>query len=266
MIYSTDQLYRLLPAIYRIRDAERGYPLRGLIEVIAQQAAVIEADIGRLYDNLFIETCDEWVVPYIGDLLGVRGLHQIGDASFTQRARVANTLGYRRRKGTASMLEQLARDTTGWPARVVEFFQLLGTTQYANHVRSMNVRTPDLRRADALELLDGPFDSIAHTADVRHIDVGRGKHNIMNVGIFVWRLRAYPVSRATAFNHGDGRFSFSQLGQDAPAVQSSGDRDRPWTPRRRNQCACADPAVSLASHRERYYGEGSEPALVGARC
>jgi hypothetical protein len=216
MPYSTEQLYRLLPAIYRIRDAERGYPLRGLIAVLAEQASMMEEDITRLYDNWFIETCNEWVVPYIGDLLGARGLHSLGEAGYSQRARVAHTLGYRRRKGTASMLEQLARDTTGWPARAVEYFQLLGTTQFANHIRLHNVRTPDLREADALELLSGPFNSVAHTADVRHIDLARGRHNIMNVGIFLWRLRAYPVFRAPAFAHGSGRYSFSQLGCDMP--------------------------------------------------
>ena len=126
MAYTAEQLYQLLPAIYRIRDAERGEPLKGLITVIAEQAAVMEEDVGRLYENWFIETCDEWVVPYIGDLLGVRGLHPVTAATFSHRGRVANTLSYRRRKGTASMLEQLARDTTGWPARVVECFQLLG--------------------------------------------------------------------------------------------------------------------------------------------
>ncbi len=216
MAYTTDQLYRLLPAIYRIRDAERGEPLRALIAVLAEQAAILEQDIERLYENGFIETCDEWVVPYIGDLLGVRGLHQISGASFSQRARVANTLGYRRRKGTASMLEQLARDTTGWPARAVEFFQVLGTTQYINHVRLGNVRTPNLRGGETLELLGGPFDTIAHSVDVRHIDTGRGRHNIMNVGLFLWRLQAYAVPRSPAYSHGDGCFSFNQLGQDAP--------------------------------------------------
>jgi hypothetical protein len=216
MACTADRLYQLLPAIYRIRDAEYGQPLRALVAVVAEQAAVMEADIGRLYENWFIETCEEWVTPYIGDLLGVRGLHQVTSATFSHRARVANTLGYRRRKGTASMLEQLARDTTGWPARVVELFQLLATTQHVNHVRPQNVRTPDLRQANALDLLDGPFDTIAHTADVRHIDTGRGTHNIMNVGTFFWRLRAYPIDHAPAFPHGAGRFSFSQLGQDMP--------------------------------------------------
>jgi hypothetical protein len=65
-----DHLYELLPTVYRLRDAERGYPLQALLRVIAEQAQVVEQDIARLYENWFIETCDDWVVPYIGDLIG----------------------------------------------------------------------------------------------------------------------------------------------------------------------------------------------------
>jgi len=231
MTYTPDELFELLPAVYRIRDANQGNVLRALIEVLANQALAIEKDIGQLYDNWFIETCDEWVVPYIGDLLGVRGLHSVSHATFSLRARVANTLAYRRRKGTAAMLEQLARDTTDWPAHAVEFFELLGWTQNYNHLRPANLITPDLRRTDVLELLNTPFDQISHTVDVRHIASGRGKHNIPNIGLFLWRLQGYPLTavadpnlkltrggataRALA-SPPDGRFTFNPLGVDAP--------------------------------------------------
>jgi hypothetical protein len=145
----------------------------------------------------------------------VRNLHPISEkAPFSQRARIANTLSYRRRKGTAAMLEQLAHDTTGWDAKVVEFFKLLDTTQYINHIRLDNYRSPDIRESEKLELLDTPFDKIAHTAEVRHIENRRGRYNISNIGIYLWRLQAYPVIWAPAFSHGDGKFSFSQLGND----------------------------------------------------
>ncbi len=51
----------------------------------------------------------------------------------------------------------------------------------------------DLRRGDALELLDGPFDRLAHTVDVRRINSHRtlGRYNIPSVGLFVWRLKSY---------------------------------------------------------------------------
>jgi hypothetical protein len=142
---------------------------------------------------------------------------------------VAHTLDYRRRKGTAAMLEQLAHDVTGWPARGVEFFQLLATTQYLNHLRLSNRITPDLRNSNQLELLNGPFDTIAHTADVRHIHNGRGRYNIPNVGIFLWKLEDYLIGPASvaagtlnrqskaraASATPDGRYTFDPLGMSA---------------------------------------------------
>ncbi len=55
-----------------------------------------------------------------------------------------------------------------------------------------------------------------HTVDVRHIDSKRGYYNIPNIGIFLWRLQAFPVIDAPAFSLGEGRYTFSQLGYDLP--------------------------------------------------
>jgi hypothetical protein len=214
-----DRLYDLLPSVYRVRDAERDEALRALLGVIEGELRLLEDDIGRLYDNYFIETCDGWVVPYLGDLLGVSGVQPVRDEAFSQRALVANTLAYRRRKGTASVLEQLARDVTGWPAKAVEFFELLATTQYLNHVRPGKGGTVNLRDVDRLGPVGNPFEDVAHLADVRHIDNGRGKYNIPNVGLFLWRLQPYPVVQGSAravVEPGDGRYRFSPLGNDAP--------------------------------------------------
>ena len=216
-MHTSERLMQLLPAIYRLRDEEHGGPLAGLARVLAAQADVVEADIAQLYENLFIETCDEWVVAYIADLLGVRGLHPIGSQTFSQRARVANTLLFRQRKGTATMLEQLARDTTGWPAKVLELFQDLEATQYVKHPRLAVHRTPDLRHVARLELLNTGFDSITHTADVRHISRNRGRYNLPNIGIFLWRLQAYTVTRGRAravATPDDGRYFVNPLGGD----------------------------------------------------
>ena len=84
------------------------------------------------------------MAPYIGDLIGYRTLHGVVPNVASPRADVANTIRYRRRKGTASMLEQLARDVTGWPARAAEFFQLLGWTQNMNHLRTHAHYAPNL--------------------------------------------------------------------------------------------------------------------------
>lgn len=226
-----ERLYNLLPAVYRSRDVAEGEPLRALCALIEAELQLVDDDIDHLYDNLFIETCAEWVVPYIGDLLGARRLHPIGSGAVSLRAYVANTLAHRRRKGTAAVLEQLARDVTGWPARAVEFFQLLATTQHLIHLRAGNLRTPDLRDTNPLELLDGPFESAARTVEVRHIENRRGRYNIPNIGLFLWRLQSYPIvpsgssnkerrpGRATAravAEPADGRYTFNPLGYDAP--------------------------------------------------
>jgi hypothetical protein len=220
MSFAKDGLYKLLPAIHRIRDAEQGdMPLEALLAVLADQAAVLEEDLAQLYDDQFIETCAPWVAPYIGDLIGYRPLHGVVPTISSPRAEVANTIAYRRRKGTVNQLEQLARDVTGWPAHAVEFFQLLGWTQFMNHVRPRNFYAPDLRQWEPLERLGTAFESTAHTIDVRRIATQEGRYNIPNIGIFLWRLRAFPLTGSPAVPAVPGdkrRFFFSPLGNNTP--------------------------------------------------
>lgn len=229
-----ERLYNLLPSVYRIRDMEQGEPLRALLAVIEGELERVEEDIDSLYENWFIETCDEWVVPYIGDILGVHGIHSAGSASFSLRPYVANTMAYRRRKGTITVLEQLARDVTGWHARAVEFFQLLSVTSHVNHISLSRGRTLDLRDSNNLELSGTPFELSAHTCEMRSISRNCGKYNIPNLGIFLWRLQSYKVTRSTArpvSEPADGRYTFNPLGFDAPLF------NRPQTETRITQLA-----------------------------
>ena len=191
---SAERLYTLLPAVYRLRDAERGEPLRALLGAFAEQFAVLSESVEQLYDDQFIETCAEWVTPYIGDLIGYRPLHGTAAQIASPRAEVANTIALRRRKGTALMLEELARDVTGWPAHAVEFFEQLATTQYMKHLRPQAKATADLRNLRSLLLGGGGFNTIAHTAEMRRPETGAGRYNIPNVGIFLWRLEALQLS------------------------------------------------------------------------
>lgn len=216
MRYSRDALYALLPAVYRMRDAEEGYPLLQFFDVIAEQAAVLEESIEQLYDDQFIETCADWVVPYIGGLIGHRPLHGVSAAIASPRAEVANTIAYRQRLGTASVLEQLARDVTGWPARAVEYFLLTATTQRMNHVRPGHHLAPDLRSGLKLETLGGGFDPFTRLPDVRSISLERGRQNFPNVGIHLWRLAAFGREAAPATGAGSDRFHFSPLGAPLP--------------------------------------------------
>lgn len=222
MSLDAHSLFELLPAIHRIRDAElaqslgleRG-PLEELVAVLAEQLQIAEESLEQLHDDLFIETCADWVVPYIGDLIGYRALHDLGNTA-SARAEVAHTIALRRRKGTALVLEQLARDVTGLEARAVEYFQRLCTTQHMNHIRPHNLQSPDLRAGETLEWIGTAFETANRTVDMRHIETGRGRHNIPNVGLHLWRIRAYPHRNSPALRDGPRRYRASPLGHDLP--------------------------------------------------
>jgi hypothetical protein len=256
-----DRLYSLLPAFIRERDQQSGEGLRALLDVIDLQADVIEEDIRQLQEDAFIETCEPWVVAYIGDLVGttplfdesrvkdgdtavelfrdlagaedrrIKALSGRADRSLPgrglrpfvalrSRADVAKTIYYRRRKGTLPMLEELARDVTGWPAHAVEYFELLGWTQWVrNHLRFHSPRTPDIRSVERMDRLNGAFDEIAHTVDVRPIAQDEGWYNVRSIGFHLWRLNAYALDRTEARDlggAGDFRYFFSPLGNSAP--------------------------------------------------
>jgi hypothetical protein len=282
-----DRLYDLLPVVYRMRDAEQGYPLRDLLRVLSAQADVLEQDIARLYDNWFIETCDDWVVPYIGDLLGYTLLPEAamldatGDActaglgrALAPRADVANTIDARRRKGTLSLLEDLSRDAAGWPARAVEFYRRLGWMQHLDHPHPHRGGTADLHRPGRLQRIgwaNGAFDPFAHSIDVRRMGSARhrGRHGIPAVGVFACRLRSYPVTSTPAYcveERGPHCFSFSVLGNDTPLFQRPVEETEPThiadernlpLPLRRYRFAERGPQADYASVAAGLYGEGN---------
>lgn len=225
MSFDRNKLLALLPAFYRIRDAAVAEqlalsegPLASILGVIAEQIAMIEEDLEQLQDDVFIETCADWAVPYVGDLIGYRTLYGVAPRVANARAEVAHTIAYRRRKGTALVLEQLARDVTGWNASAVEFFQRLITSQYMNHRRVWLHAAPDLRNWEVLDRVGTAFDTIPRTIDMRRISSGRGKHNIPNVGLFLCPLDAYPLSYSPAARVDDRRWRFSPLNHDQPLV------------------------------------------------
>ena len=218
MSLDADTLYDLLPAVYRVRDAQQGEPLRALLGVVARELGALEQDLEQLYDDQFIETCADWVAPYIGGLIGYRPLHGVAPRIASPRAEVANTIAFRRRKGTALMLEELARSVTDWPARVVEFFEQLTTTQYMNHIRLHAPASAPVRSQAATSGVDGPFNRVAHTAEMRRPESGAGRYNIPNIGIFLWRLEPYRLrTLPLVADPGDAsgrRFRVNPLGAD----------------------------------------------------
>ncbi len=277
----TDRLYELLPTLYRVRDAAQGEPLRALLQVIGEQADLLEADLQQAYDNWFIETCEPWVVPYIADLLGHTPVQDAaladGDTSadlalsavLTPRREVANTLRYRRRKGALALLELLAADVAGWPARAVEYAPLLRQTVSLRLLRAGRGGTVDLRHAEALGAMGTPLGTLAHSPDLRRLESahGRGLHGSAKVALHVWRLQAQSVTRAPAACQEDVAphcFTFSALGNDAPLfnrpmARGCGQADLaapnlPVAITRAMLAAPLEPGQRLAPADERWYG------------
>jgi hypothetical protein len=270
------RLFDLLPALYRLKDAQLAQsqnlaqgPLQSLLMLIEEQFAVVADDLNQLYDDQFIETCAPWVIPYIGDLIGYQPVHGVATAVASPRAEVANTISFRRRKGTILVLEQLARDVTGWGAHATELFKVLAAAQYMKFIRPDNHYAPDLRRWQVREYMDTGFDRTAHKIDVRRIETQDGRYNIQNIGVFLWSLNAYSITNGplTAVGTSGQFFRFSPLGADMPLfnnpVSQGSDITVAATPvnvpaRLQRRVLCQDIQSGAGAA---YYGEGNSLAL-----
>ncbi|MFI0487113.1 hypothetical protein [Actinomadura sp. 9N215] len=223
-----EELAELLPRWHLLRDARQGGPLRALLDVIGEQIGLVRGGVEQQYDDLFVETAAEWVLPYLGDLVGYRP--PPGGAS--PRRDVAATVGHRRRKGTLPLLEELAESVAGWPARAVELSRLVvhqqpvrlygSGTAAVNARRGSRGRLADLRDGSALDLAGTPFATVPRTADVRRADSRhrQGGYTPAGIGLYVWRLRPYSITRAPAYciDSARNRYTFSVLANDTRLV------------------------------------------------
>jgi hypothetical protein len=230
MTSSPVQLFERLPEIYRTRDAEQtpAGQLRAFLGALEGPFNALHENIAQLYEDLFIDTCDDWVIPYIADLLG--SSHLKGEPH-TLRADVADTIALRRRKGTLGAIERLAVNLTGWSCRGVELRENLGWTQHLNHQRPdaggeppyadptltrFNMPrggTAPLRDPAALALLGTPFDPFAYTADLKPPLDGERHLNLPNLAVFLWRLAAYRLARVLPLAKGRTDLGVVPVGQ-----------------------------------------------------
>ncbi len=214
-------LYERLPELYRQRDLEQTplAPLRAFVGAIDTVLQALAAQVGAQYDDLFIDSCADWVVAYLADLVGTS--HLKGDP-WTLRADVARTVKNRRRKGTLGAVESQVHALSGWAVHASELRERMAWNQPLNHLRPdvgggspfgrapFNQMTRPIRGGTAalrspawLSFVGSPFDPFAHVADVKPplvlLDppVGRIAPNLPNLGVFLWRLSDYqaPVSR-----------------------------------------------------------------------
>jgi len=233
--YYAEKLWELIPPVYR--DEDRDGVLRSLTEVLAAQAAVLRRSTDRLWEDAFIDLCDSWAVPYLGDLVGTRMVSALDTRA--RRVDVANTIYYRRRAGTLAVLEGLTADITGWEGTVVEEFRQLARMPHGldsspaatGRLTATPVHgLPDLRRPRGARLAYGAWDEFAHLPDTRRHHGGiDGRYGIAKLAFHLYRLGSFAVLRATpkvlAKDPGNRkRFTFDPSGR---AVALFGTHSRP---------------------------------------
>ena len=260
--YTANHLYELLPQHIRAKDVEQGYPLRGLLGVIARQVGVVEDNIAQLYDNWFIETCEDWVVPYIGELIGYEAIETLDDPLISRsptrdrilfpRRVVGKTLQYRARKGTLSVLEELAMDITGWVVVAVEFYGKKPVGDSLAIAQAEEVR----RAAGIAKANDGSGNWV-----LDDLDNGDLSNNRTNVGLFVWRKRCHPVTYSPP-NYVETQqgeyYTFSPLGNNTPLYTKI---ERRTYPGALQKLPIPISRQMFIEHRDEYYGEGKSMCI-----
>jgi hypothetical protein len=272
--YYSAKLWNLLPQIYRAYDATAPFdpttpnppsgPLQEIVNRIGAQAATLRRSIDRMWEDQSIESCDDWVIPYIAAQLSTNLVSSLDPRA--QRLAIFNTISVRQRRGTIPALEQIAAETTGWDVRVVELYHRLsrarhgldppfgwpiekavhgpeGTRQPSLAVAAgligANTGTPaggyaDLRNVFGVSRAGTAFDELAYTADVRQGQGRTGWYNIPQVGVFLWRLQSVPVLGVTPVPvfGGAHHYTFDPTGRDVPLFAVSAQAfGSAWTPR-----------------------------------
>ena len=229
--YYQARLWDSLPAMYQAMDIigeDTPGPLSELLNRIGVQVAVVRRGIDGLWADQSIETCADWVIPYLGDLVAaqpVTGLDPRG-----QRLDVANTIRWRRRKGTLATADAVARGITGWDTHVVEAFRRLARTRHhldpplaTEGDGGAVTRTPpggfaDLRSAPGALLTPGPFDQTFHHADLRQAGGTAGLPGVQTLIVYCWRLLSLEVSGADPVRVAGRRdeYVFDPTGREIP--------------------------------------------------
>jgi hypothetical protein len=201
--YYTEKLWQLVPEVYRNEDGRAARPgvLRGIVELIGAEAARTRRSIDRLWEDQHVETADDWAVPYIGDLVGVRPVSVLDRRA--RRVDVANAIRFRRRRGTPDLLDSLVRAMSGWDVVLVEGFRRLARTHHRLDPRpraggfftaTLTGGTADLRSPAGAELSEGPFDEYFHSLDARPLRGRDGRFGVGKLNFHLFRLQAYELT------------------------------------------------------------------------
>lgn len=300
-------LYDLLPTIYRRRDDEvyavdksgvRAHdllavidssradtrtladthvaPLKALFAILQRPFEELESAIAALYDDWFVETCSEEMLPLIAEPLAIRDLEALRKGHADLRAVIANIVDHRRRKGVARALEELGSEATGWTVQLTDGLESLALTPRMHPQAARRAGFVDLRRRPPGAPASGTAASGAAEAPaVTSADVRAAGGGVRAATIDVLRTKGAPV---TGVEPGwpdpaePRRRTFSPLGDDdllmRPASSGGGDDDtRSFVKPLTRAGARADLArtgriAGLAVRELHWVGAGEPPLLV----
>jgi hypothetical protein len=213
-----DALYALLPQMYRSRDQRS--ELRTFLLLLGHELDRLEGNVDQLWRDFYIDSCQDWVIPYLADLVGTELVFNEGARN---RADVRNTIAWRRQKGTVTGLEDVAAVITGWGALTAEMFERVIWSQNLRHLRRNAVHAVNLADPSKVARLGTPFDAACYSVDLRRPGQRAGLHQTRNVTFYLWAIPSYPWNGATAAAVDAHRYRFHPLGLDS-ALYAGGDK------------------------------------------
>jgi len=239
------RLFRALPAMYQVPDLppQGRYELLRMLAVLGVPLATVRQSVQELHADLFVDTADDAMIPYLAQMVGVSLVFPDADSN---RRDVRGTVGWRRRKGTPTALEEMGGELTGQAVVLQEGWKLVQLAQDLNMLRPRRTSV-DLRPAVVAEQASGPLDALAHAVDVRAVGARTGRSHPRHLAHWMFPTVTFPLQAATPFDRTapgtDLRFAFDPLGSRGPlrARRPIGDR-RPFTDRIPEQHFAADPA------------------------
>lgn len=153
---SAQQLFALLPEVYRTRDSSG--QLAGYLDALGGLLDQLRGSLDqRLKDN-FPSTCQPWLLPYFGDLLDVRF---VSPAVEGKRKEVELAIDWRQRKGTIGCIEEIAREVGQMDVEVREGWKRVAVTPRVGETRLSAIVFGE---AGALDDTPHPFQAAKHPA------------------------------------------------------------------------------------------------------
>ena len=248
--------------MYRVPDeppAGRG-DLQSLLEVLAAPLAVLRQSIQELHADLFIDTADDRMVPYLAEMVGTQLVFPDAESN---RRDVRGTVGWRRRKGTPAALEEMGGELTGQSVVLQEGWKRIQLAQDLNLLRAERV-VADLRPAVVAEQATGPLDALFHAVDVRRISATTGRYHPRHVAHWLQPTITFPLREATAVDRSlaDSDVALrDRSARRAPASARAADRRRPRAVRRPHPgAAFRRDAGALVRPARRLHGPRLRPA------